>query len=239
MNSPLAETKINPEDTAEIPIGDIKAWFFDLDGTLMDTDDQTVDSLTHKLRFLGQSRAKRAARFFVMKSETPLNFAITIVDILGLDTLLFKLRKSVNRHQIKPTFRIIEGVKAMLEDLHSRAVLCVVSTRTQDDAMAFLEQHGLEDLFTLVVSQETTKRLKPHPDPVLFAAKNLNLSPFDCVMVGDTTVDVRSARRAGAWAVAVLCGFGEQAELHRAGAHLVLPSTADLRTYVEQAVISL
>jgi phosphoglycolate phosphatase-like HAD superfamily hydrolase len=47
-------------------------------------------------------------------------------------------------------------------------------------------------------------------------------------MVGDTTVDVKSARRAGAWAVAVLCGFGERRELKRAGAHVILEHTAHL-----------
>jgi HAD superfamily hydrolase (TIGR01509 family) len=221
-----------PENATRIPVEMIKAWFFDLDGTLMDTDDQTVDSLTHHLRFFGISSAKRLARFLVMKSETPLNFAVTVVDMLGLDTLVFKLRQKLNRHQVKPTFRIIEGVKTMLECLHSRATLVVVTTRTHDDAMAFLKQHGLEGLFKLVVSQETTKRLKPHPDPVLYAVKALDLEPDVCVMVGDTTVDVRSARRAGAWTVAVLCGFGEQAELQRSGAHLILESTADLCSYV-------
>jgi N-acetyl-D-muramate 6-phosphate phosphatase len=47
-------------------------------------------------------------------------------------------------------------------------------------------------------------------------------------MVGDTTVDILSARRAGAWAIGVLCGFGEERELWRAGAHMVLHTTADL-----------
>jgi phosphoglycolate phosphatase len=45
-------------------------------------------------------------------------------------------------------------------------------------------------------------------------------------------VDVKSARRAGALSVAVLCGFGERKELERAGAHLILDSTADLLTHV-------
>ena len=233
MNTLDNDANTHAGKAAKIPVGTIKAWFFDLDGTLMDTDDQAVDSLANRLRFLGSSSAKRLARFLIMKSETPLNFAVTVVDMLGLDTLLFKLRKRLNRHQVKPTFRIIEGVKPMLEDLASRATLGVVSTRTQDDAQAFLKQHGLDQLFALVVSQETTKRLKPHPDPVMYAAKTLNLPLDACVMVGDTTVDVRSARRAGTWAVAVLCGFGERAELHRAGAHVILPSTADLRAYLE------
>jgi phosphoglycolate phosphatase len=51
-------------------------------------------------------------------------------------------------------------------------------------------------------------------------------------MVGDTTVDVHAARRAGAWSVGVLCGFGQWAELARAGAHLVLQSTVDLRRWL-------
>ena len=70
-------------NTVEIPLESIKAWFFDLDGTLMDTDDQTVDSLTQRLLFLGNPFAKRLARFLIMKSETPLNFAVTLVDMLG------------------------------------------------------------------------------------------------------------------------------------------------------------
>ncbi|MCD4738271.1 MAG: HAD-IA family hydrolase, partial [Anaerolineae bacterium] len=71
-------------------------------------------------------------------------------------------------------------------------------------------------------------RLKPHAEPVLYAAHELGLSPAQCVLVGDTPVDILSAKRAGAWRVGVLCGFGERPELERCGANLILPSTADL-----------
>ena len=98
----------------------------------------------------------------------------------------------------------------MLEDLQSHAILAVISTRTHDDAMAFLKQHELVSFFSLVVTQETTRRLKPDPEPIIYAATNLDLPLNVCAMVGDTTVDIRAARRAGAWAVGVLCGFGEE-----------------------------
>src|SRR5690606_39549094 len=49
-----------------------------------------------------------------------------------------------------------------------------------------------------------------------------------CVMVGDTTVDILAAKRAGAQAIGVLSGFGEEAELRAAGADLILPSVAEL-----------
>jgi phosphoglycolate phosphatase len=52
-------------------------------------------------------------------------------------------------------------------------------------------------------------------------------------MVGDTRLDVLAARRAGAWSIGVLCGFGQRHELERAGAHVVLVETADLTTLLQ------
>lgn len=212
-----------------IPFDCIRAWLFDLDGTLMDTDDQSVAAVARRLRFLGAARAQHFARRLVMVSETPMNAAITLLDMLHLDPLAFSLERWLSHPERGYDFHLIEGVAPLLVELASRGYpLAVVSTRSPAAAEAFLAQHELTALFQVVVTRETTRRLKPHPAPVRYAAQALGLAPADCVMVGDTTVDVRSARRAGAWAVGVLCGFGEARELRRAGAHLVLPSTADL-----------
>ena len=217
--------------TTPIPFDKIQGWFFDLDGTLMDTDDQAVERLAQRLRFLGDERAHRLARRMVMAGETPMNYAITAVDMVGLDAVLFGVRRMLHV-RADPTFRLIEGVKPLLAHLAERATLAVVSTRCAEDAAEFLRQHDLAGYFKLIVTNTTTKRLKPHPEPVLYAADQLGLSPEVCMMVGDTTMDVLSGRRASAWTVGVLCGFGEEAELRRAGAHLVLPSTADLLALV-------
>jgi len=75
---------------------------------------------------------------------------------------------------------------------------------------------------------------EPHPQPLLYASEQLDVATEQCVMVGDTPVDILAARRAGAWAVGVLCGFGEEDELWRSGAHIVLPSTADLLQIISQ-----
>jgi len=212
---------------SSIPFDRIQGWFFDLDGTLMDTDDQTVDKLAVRIRGLGPSASRRFARWLVMTSETPGNAALTVMDALRLDRMVFQVKDRLSQGTA-PTFRLIDGVTPLLVNLARDARLAIVSTRTQGAAQAFLEQHTLVALFDLVVTQETTDRLKPHPEPILYAAETLGLAPDTCVMVGDTPVDIRSARRAGAWAVGVLCGFGREAELRRAGAHLIVPSTADL-----------
>ncbi len=217
-----------------IPLDRVRAWCFDLDGTLMDTDDETVETLSRSLRLLGKARAARLARRLVMFGETPMNAIITALDFFGLDTLIFKLRARI-RNMAPATFRLVPGVKPLLRYLweHDQQ-LAVVSTRSEADALTFLHQHGLDEWFSLVVTNTTTQRLKPHPEPVLYAVEHLGCTLDACVMVGDTPVDVRAARRAGVWAVGVLCGFGEAHELHRAGAHLVLPSTADLLSMLAQ-----
>lgn len=53
-------------------------------------------------------------------------------------------------------------------------------------------------------------------------------------MIGDTTVDIRAAKLAGMQSVGVLCGFGREKELKRAGADVVLPSTLDILAYFSQ-----
>jgi HAD superfamily hydrolase (TIGR01549 family) len=209
----------------------IDAFLFDLDGTLLDSDDEAVNSLAHRLERLGFRNSPRLARRLVMMAETPGNGLMTLLDVLRLDAPMMgftdRLRRWRGLRSAK-NFLIVPGCDAMLRELVGRYRLAVVTTRGRRNAEAFLDQFDLRPLFEVVVTRESTVRLKPHPAPVRYAAAHLGLPPERCVMVGDTTVDVRSARRAGAGAVAVLCGFGRQEELERAGAHLILPSPAEL-----------
>ncbi len=94
--------------------------------------------------------------------------------------------------------------------------------------MAFLRQFDLLKYFDVVVSALSAEHTKPYPDPILLAARKMGVPPEACLMTGDTTVDIRAGRAAGAQTVAVLCGFGEEPELRRRGPDLVLPSTANL-----------
>jgi HAD superfamily hydrolase (TIGR01549 family) len=209
----------------------IEAVLFDLDGTLMDTDDQAVEKLAQRLQQLRWPHAHRAARRFIMASETPGNMLVTLLDVLGLDAPLMgftnQLRRWRGLHN-RADFRIIADAKEMLAELNLRYRLAVVTTRSMTEAETFIDQHDLRSVFEIVVTRESTWRLKPHPSPVQHAAQLLGLPVERCVMVGDTTVDIKAARRAGAWAVGVLCGFGQREELERAGAHVILEHTAQI-----------
>ena len=93
----------------------------------------------------------------------------------------------------------------------------------------FLKHNGR--YFDAVVTRESTWRIKPHPSPVRLAAEICGVPASCCAMIGDTPPDIKSARSAGAYAVGVLCGFGEREELLRAGAYVILDHTSQLQVF--------
>lgn len=210
----------------------IEAILFDLDGTLIDTDDMAVNRLAKRLAWLLGRKARPVARRLVMKAETPGNALVIMLDMLGLDQKLMGLTDRLRRLRgVYPAgeFHLIPGVEEMVAHLQPHYQIGLVTTRSRYHIDHFLAQFPtIANLVQASCGLQDTYRLKPHPAPVRLAAKRLNVPVERCVMVGDTTVDVLSGRRAGAWSVAVLCGFGERPELERAGAHFVLPSTANL-----------
>jgi phosphoglycolate phosphatase-like HAD superfamily hydrolase len=104
-----------------------------------------------------------------------------------------------------------------------------VTTRSRYHIDCFLEQFpAIAQVVRASCGLQDTRRLKPHPAPIQEAARRLGVATTHCVMVGDTSVDMRAAVRAGAWGVGVLSGFGRRDELLRAGAHVILPSSAEL-----------
>jgi phosphoglycolate phosphatase len=92
----------------------------------------------------------------------------------------------------------------------------------------FVEQFGLQQQFGALASAQTVAHTKPYPDPVLWASRELNVPVEQCVMIGDTTVDMLAGQRAGAQTIGVLCGFGERGELERAGADAIVARTPEV-----------
>jgi HAD superfamily hydrolase (TIGR01509 family) len=212
----------------------IRAICFDVDGTLSDTDDvmqKRLERLLRPARFLFRGREiGQVARRMVMASEAPANFIIGIPDLLGLDDEIFALFDWLaRRSRRKPKkFLLIPGVLEMLEELSRRYPLAVVSARDARTTGVFLDQFDLRKYFKVIVTATTCAHTKPFPDPILYAAADMGVPPEDCLMVGDTTVDIRAGNHAGAQTVGVLCGFGEEAELRECEADMILATTPEL-----------
>ena len=218
----------------------IHALCFDVDGTLNDTDDQFAEQaerLLEPFRFLLPDKdTRRAARRLVMWAEAPGNALVGIPDWLGFDDEIAWLVDFINRRRKRrfKTFRPIPGVVEMLEKLHGKYPLSVVSARDVESTTEFLRQSGLEKYFLCVAGALTVKHTKPYPDPLYWAAEKMGVKAANCLMIGDTTVDIRAGKAAGAQTVGVLCGFGEEPELRRKGADAIIKTTADLVELLNQ-----
>lgn len=218
---------------------DVRAVLFDVDGTLADSDDLWVEKITRALgplkRIWPRFQPKPAARRLLMAIEGPMNLIYMWWDRLFLDELTGPLVRLLPRSQpvaaSKPA-RLIPGVREMLEGLRPRYKLAVVTARGERSTQRFLLSAGLDDVFDAMVTTRSARRAKPHPAPVLLAAAELELDPEHCLMVGDTTLDIRAGLAAGAQTAAVLCGFGTPDELGAAAPHLLLPTTADLLAHL-------
>lgn len=220
---------------------DICAFLFDLDGTLLDSDDMAVDRWARRLRpfsFLDRLYdSRKAARGLIMALETPINAAITLLDMIGLDGLVLSWSEGLRQAYAQCSadrYASIPGAVELVKSLAPHYRLGLVTTRNREDADQFLACFDLQEAFQVVVTRQDVKRLKPHPEPIRYAAQRLGCSTGQCVVVGDTTVDVQAGQRAGALTVAVLCGFGERAELERLGPDLILETTAQLAEQVEE-----
>jgi phosphoglycolate phosphatase-like HAD superfamily hydrolase len=209
---------------------ELKAILFDLDGTLVDTDDVDVGKWARRIAraYRDPAKADTAARKIVMVTESPVNAAFTLLDLIGLDTLVVRLMIKMQGSGHLGDLPAVAGVDKAIKRLAKQYQLGVVSTRSVGEAKLFTTALGIDNAFTMYAGRDSTWRIKPHADPVLFAARGLEVDPQQCLMVGDTTVDIKAGRRAGAWTCGVLCGYGERRELEQSGAHIILDNTAML-----------
>jgi len=213
----------------------VKGICFDVDGTLSDTDDAYVARLNRTLkivRFLFRKGDPTLfARWLVMVTETPMNGLYHWLDQHSLDDEAAKVfSRLAQRGKGKAKkFLLMRGKQELLTALHEKYPLAIVSARDEMTTSRFLQQFDLGKFFRVVATSQTCEFTKPFPDPVLHATGIMQVPAEQCVMVGDTTVDILAGKRAGAQTIGLLCGFGKEAELRKAGADLIVKDLEELK----------
>jgi N-acetyl-D-muramate 6-phosphate phosphatase len=214
----------------------IKAIIFDVDGTLRDTDDEMVRSVELfllKFEFLISSKnAQSAARDIVMKMENPAQKILHYADKWGWDKCIHEAVNAI-RWLLRPfkntkKYQTIEGVPEMIAALAKHYPLAVASAGDEKTVRSFLENAGILPYFKCVATALTCPHTKPFADPLIWTALQMGVPIENCLMVGDTTVDMLAGNNAQTQTVAVLCGFGEKSELEALKPNLILNTTADL-----------
>lgn len=104
--------------------------------------------------------------------------------------------------------RPFEEVDLLVSSLLQRGLRWgVVTNKAQRFTAPITHSMGLFDSAATVISGDTTSHAKPHPEPLLEAARRMSLLPAQCIYVGDDERDIRAGRSAGMWTVAARYGY--------------------------------
>jgi len=133
--------------------------------------------------------------------------------------------------------RIFRGVPELLQWLSDRDMPWgVVTNKSERFTLPLTRSMPMFETAAAIVSGDTTPHAKPHPEPLLEAARRLGVDPAACVYVGDDERDIVAGMAAGMATVAVTYGYlGHQADTSRWGAHAQVQSPSELSDLLQLA----
>ncbi len=210
-----------------------KAVIFDLDGTLTNTLQDIANAMNRALRLLGLPEYPTDAyRYMVGNGAKKLaeRAVGSRQELAGEALELYQSYYEKHTHDIT---RPYDGIPQLLEALEERDIkLCVLSNKPHADTQGVIRYFFPDIHWAVVRGQIEGVPVKPDPAGALAIVRELNVQPDECLYLGDTSVDMLTATRAGMQAVGVLWGFRDEKELRENGAKLILAEPMELLAHL-------
>lgn len=213
---------------------------FDLDGTLVDSRADLINSVNLMLAELGRESLPDArvlkfvgegARLLVERAlRADQNAAPPGYDV---DHALEIFRRHYREHMLDQT-RVYPEVKQTLGRL-DHIPKAVVTNKPYEFTTSLLEGIGLSSYFEVVIGGDSLPERKPSPLMLLEAARRCGVRASECLMVGDSRVDVEAGRAANMKTCGYIPGFRGRTELVEAGVDYVIERFSELCPLVECA----
>ncbi len=195
---------------------------FDLDGTLLDTLDDLADSCNYALASVGApSRTKEEVRQFVGNGIARL---IELALPGGRENPKYDETLSVMQAYYRTHNKIktglYPGILELMEQLDRMGIAQAVVSNKPDTSVKPLSAEYFGKYVTVAIGEREGVRRKPAPDTVFQALEELNKSRDTAIYVGDSEVDIATAKNAGIPCISVTWGFRDRDMLEEAGAEL-------------------
>ena len=217
----------------------VLAFIFDIDGTLVDSNELHVDSWDRAFRRFGKQFPREKLRAQIGKgSDQYLPEFLRPDEIERFGKELDDYRSDVFRNEYLPKVRPFPKVRELFQrirDDNKRIVLA--SSGKKADTKYYIDLLKIDGLIDGYVSADDADNSKPAPD--IFAASLKKLggsSPRDAVTVGDTKFDIEAAVKTGLKTIAFLCGRTSESVLRNAGAVAIYRDAADFLAHYDELV---
>jgi len=193
-------------------IGVVRAFVFDLDGTLIDSKMDLVNSVNAMLRETKRTELSPDLIASYVGHGAPQLMASTLgpssteaerKEALAIFLKHYNLEKL---EETRPYPGVLEGLQ-LLSD--SKIPMAVLTNKPTQLSMDILEGLQLARFFRFLYGGDSFPTKKPDPSGVLSVLRELGVPPEESAMVGDSDVDIQTARNAGMAAVGVTYGFGQ------------------------------
>jgi HAD superfamily hydrolase (TIGR01509 family) len=211
----------------------VKAILFDLDGTIVDSKPAYIEAARIAFQALGQ---KSPATQTALQIPKRLEQNQPIDDITHANTTQFleiylKTFYAIAQVKSKP----ILNIQTTLETLRQKAKLALITMRNVPQAAVAkeLQNFGLAQYFTYIITAQDTRKPKPSPEALIKALKAINVQACDCLIAGDSVIDIKAGKAAGAKTAAVLSGLYSQQELAKLNPDLILKDATQLPNFIE------
>ena len=211
-----------------------KTVIFDLDGTLLDTLEDLCDSTNFALASFGYpERTLEEVRSFVGNGigkliERALPRGLENADY---NAVLERFKAHYGENCNNKT-KAYEGIYELLNALKSNDIGIAVVSNKVDSAVRELCERYFGGFFTIAIGEKENIRRKPAPDSVFAAMEKLGAVPASTVYVGDSEVDVQTAKNVGVDLIAVSWGFREREELRKLGDFPIAKTATELLNFL-------
>jgi HAD superfamily hydrolase (TIGR01509 family) len=219
----------------------LRALIFDIDGTLVDSNELHVDSWDRAFRKFGKQFPREALRAQIGKgSDQYLPEFLTEKEIADFGKELDEYRSDLFRKEYLSKVQPFPKVRELFQQIRDDGKRIVLaSSGKKADTKYYIELLKIDHLIDGYTSGDDADNSKPAPDIFTASLKKLGgISPADAVTVGDTKFDIEAAGKAGLKTIALLCGGTSESVLRGAGAIAIYGDPADFLARYDEIMTS-
>jgi HAD superfamily hydrolase (TIGR01509 family) len=213
-----------------------RAVIFDLDGTLVDSNEFHIDSWDRAFRHFGKTFTYEELKKQIGKgSDNYLPEFLSADEMKEFGKKLDQYRSDLFKKEYLPCVKPFPRVRELFEHIRRQGKrILLASSEKKPETEHYIKLLQIEDLIDGQITAEDADHSKPAPDIFIAALAKSGVSPDEAIVVGDTRFDIEAADKAGLAAIGFLCGgAADEKTLRRAGILAIFRDSADLLATIQ------